>query len=143
MAPFQPGTTRVIAVDRQLRDRDVFLTEIRSRLVQAQSLMKRQHDKRHRALELAVGDWSWLRLNHRTAISVREAGPSKLAPKFFRPYQVMERIGPVAYRLKPPARARIHDVFHVEFLCKVVGQAPDSMPPLPLIVHGRVVPQPD
>jgi hypothetical protein len=58
MPPFQPGVTLVIAVDRQPRDRDVFLTEIRSRLVQAQSLMKQQHDKQHRALELVVGDWA-------------------------------------------------------------------------------------
>jgi hypothetical protein len=76
----------VVAVDRQLRDRDVFLTEIHSRLVQAQSLMKQQHDKWHRTLELVVGDWAWLRLSHRAVVSVREAGPSKLAPKFFGPY---------------------------------------------------------
>jgi hypothetical protein len=35
MAPFQLGVTWVIAVDRQLRDRDVFLIEIHNRLVQA------------------------------------------------------------------------------------------------------------
>jgi hypothetical protein len=83
--------------------------------------MKKQHDKQHRQLELVVGDWVWLRLNNRAAVSIREAGPSKLAPKFFEPYQVVERIGPVAYRLKLPACARIHDVFHVEFLCKFEG----------------------
>jgi hypothetical protein len=126
-----------------LWDRDVFLTEILSRLVQAQSLMKRQHDKHHRALELEVGDWAWLRLNHRAAVSVHEAGPSKLAPKFFGPYPVVERIGPVVYRLKLPPRARIHDVFHVEFLRKFQGQALESVLPLPPIVRGRVVPQPD
>jgi hypothetical protein len=55
-APFQARATRVVAVER--RDRDVFLEEIRSRLVQAQSMMKLKHDKHHRALELAVGDWA-------------------------------------------------------------------------------------
>jgi hypothetical protein len=143
MAPFQPDAMRVIAMDRQLRDRDIFLTEICSRLVQAQSLMKQQHVKRHWALELAVGDWAWLWLNHHAAVSVRETGPSKLAPKFFRPYQLVERIGPVAYWLKLPTRAHIQDVFHIEFLRKFEGQAPDSVPPLPPIVRGKVVPQLD
>jgi hypothetical protein len=45
MALFQAGATQVVVMDRQLRDRDVFLTEIKSRLLQAQSLMKLKHDK--------------------------------------------------------------------------------------------------
>jgi hypothetical protein len=44
MAPFQAGLTRVVAVDYQLWDHDVFLKEIHSHLMQAQSLMKLQHD---------------------------------------------------------------------------------------------------
>jgi hypothetical protein len=42
---------------------------------------------------------------------------------------VVEHIRPVAYQLKLPAHARIHDVFHVKFLRK--------------FVCGRVVPQPE
>jgi hypothetical protein len=79
-------------------------------------------------------------LNHCATVSVREAGPSKLVPKFFGPYQVVERIGLVSYRMKLPAR---HDVFHIEFLHKFEGQAPDFVPPLLPIVRGRVVPQSD
>jgi hypothetical protein len=36
--------TRVVAVDRQLRDCDEFLTEIKYRLLQSQTLMKQAHD---------------------------------------------------------------------------------------------------
>jgi hypothetical protein len=56
---------------------------------------------------------------------------------------MVECIGPVAYRLQLPPRARIHNVFHVEFLWKYEGPAPPSVPPLPPIVRGKVVPQPD
>jgi hypothetical protein len=56
---------------------------------------------------------------------------------------MVECIGPVAYRLHLPPRARIHNVFHVEFLWKYEGPAPPSVPPLPPIVRGKVVPQPD
>jgi hypothetical protein len=56
MLPYQAGSTRVAAVDRQFRDRDEFLAEIKERLLQAQALMKRTHDKQHRELKFAVAD---------------------------------------------------------------------------------------
>ena len=39
-----------------------------------------------------------------------------------RPYEIVERIGKVAYRLRlPPELARIHDVFHVSMLRKHIA----------------------
>jgi hypothetical protein len=84
--PYQAGMTHVVAVDRQLRDRDEFLTEIKDRLLQSQTLMKQAHDQKRSDMEFAVGDWVWLRLNQRAATSVRGARPSKLSAKFFGPY---------------------------------------------------------
>ena len=38
------------------------------------------------------------------------------------PYEIVERIGEVAYRLRlPPELARIHDVFHVSLLRKYIA----------------------
>ena len=43
----------------------------------------------------------------------------KLSPRFIGLYEVLERIGPVAYRLAlPPKLAKLHDVFHVSMLQK-------------------------
>jgi hypothetical protein len=104
--------------------------------------MKAAHDKCHRDLEFVISDWAWLCLNQRAAVSVRDGPLSKLAPKYFGPYQVTERLGPVAYRLRLPPRTRIHDVFHVAFLKRFDGTAPTAIVPLPPIVCGRVVPVP-
>ena len=43
----------------------------------------------------------------------------KLSPRFIGPYEVLERIRPVAYQLElPPELAKLHDVFHVSMLRK-------------------------
>jgi hypothetical protein len=52
----------VVAVDKQLKNRDEFLDEINSMLVQAQVTMKHTHDKSRRDVQYNVGDWVWLRL---------------------------------------------------------------------------------
>jgi hypothetical protein len=45
----------------------------------------------------------------------------KLNPRYVKPFKILERVGPVAYRLAlPPNLAGIHDVFHVSMLRKYV-----------------------
>jgi hypothetical protein len=56
---------------------------------------------------------------------------------------VIEHIGDVAYKLQLPTKTHIHDVFHVSFLKKHIGVAPESLPPLPDIKHGKALPQPE
>ena len=54
-------------------------------------------------------------------------------PKFYRPYRVIRRIGEVEYDLELPEGRNIHNVFHVSFLKKVVGQQvkmSEELPPL-------------
>jgi hypothetical protein len=67
---YQSEIFKVAAVDRQLQERDLFLSEIRDRLLHAQQLMKRNFDGQHRNIEFQVGDWVWLRLHHRAATSI-------------------------------------------------------------------------
>lgn len=140
LTPYQPGSARVPAVDAQLRDRDEFLAEIKERLVQAQQVMKETSDKDRR--EFSVGDWVWLCLQKRAATSTTQASLSKLGPRYFGPYQVVQRVGAMAYRLMLPPKVKIHDVFHVSLLKKFEGAVAQAVVPLPDILHGWVLPTP-
>ena len=45
----------------------------------------------------------------------------KLSPRFIGPYEIVSKVGPVAYKLKlPPELSRIHDTFHVSMLRKYI-----------------------
>lgn len=45
---------------------------------------------------------------------------AKLAPQFCGQFEILDRIGPVAYQLVLPARVKVHNVFHVSLLKKYV-----------------------
>ncbi|WMV35274.1 hypothetical protein MTR67_028659 [Solanum verrucosum] len=54
----------------------------------------------------------------------------KLASKFYGPYQIVQKLGLIAYRLKLPTTAKIHPVFHISQLKrKVRGQKIPSIDP--------------
>jgi hypothetical protein len=140
---YHPGTAKVAAVDHQLLERDEFLEEIRARLVQAQVTMKNVQDKSRRDMEFEVGSSVWVRLLQRTAVGVTTAAHTKLGPKFYGPFQIVQQIGSVSYRLQLPAKTRIHDVFHVALLKKFKGTPPYEVVSLPPILHGRILPVPE
>ena len=50
---------------------------------------------------------------------VRFCKRGKLSPRFIRPFEILERVGTVAYRLAlPPNMSGVHEVFHVPMLRK-------------------------
>ncbi|KAA0041783.1 pol protein [Cucumis melo var. makuwa] len=71
-------------------------------------------------LEFDVGDIVFLKVELMKGV-VRFEKKGKLSPCFVGPFEVLERIGPVAYRLAlSPTFFAIHNMFHVSMLRKYV-----------------------
>lgn len=140
MLSYKPGMANVAAVDQQLQDRYVFLEDIKQRLLQAQVTMKSTQGKSRREVQYNVEDWVWLRLQQQSAVGVTTAASCKLGPKFYGPYQILQHIGDVLYKLQLPANARIHEVFHVALLKKFQGDPPAAPVPLPAVLRGKMLP---
>ena len=52
---------------------------------------------------------------------VRFGKRGKLSPHYIEPFEIVDRIGPVAYRLDLSEElARVHNVFHVSMLRKYI-----------------------
>ena len=84
--------------------------------------MKQQVDQHRNKRSFDLGDWVFLQLQPYKQISLKQAKKdNKLTPKYYGPYKVLQKIGTMAYKLEFPASSRVHLVFHVSCLKKVIG----------------------
>ena len=91
---------------------------IRKRLLTAQSRQKSYADVRRRPLEFKMGDHVFLKVMPKRGV-IRFGKRGKLSPRYIGPFEVLKRVGVVAYRLVlPPSFSSVHEVFHVSILWK-------------------------
>ncbi|KAA0025802.1 pol protein [Cucumis melo var. makuwa] len=97
------------------------IQKIRARMLTAQSRHKSYADVRRKTLEFEVGDMVFLKVAPMKGV-LRFEKKGKLSPRFVGPFEILERIGPVAYRLAlPPSFSAVHDVLHVSMLRRYVA----------------------
>lgn len=128
------GTTHNPKVDTQLRSQDEILAILKKNLHMAQASMKKQYDTKHTSREFKVGDMVYL-LQQYQQQSVARRSSSKLSLRYYGPFEVLQRIGDVAYRLKLPPTSMIHPVFHVSCLKHYLASFTTTSMVLPPLDH--------
>ena len=84
---------------------------IRQHLLTDQSRQKSYPVIRRRPLDFDVGDHVFLKVMPKRGV-VRFDKRGKLSPRFIGPFEILERVGTVAYRLAlPPSMSSVHEVF--------------------------------
>ena len=133
LTSYLPGTSKVQVVETLLQHRDWTLATLKDNLVMDQNWKKKQVDQHQSERSFEVVDLVFLWLQPYKQTSLKAQGHQNLAPKFYGPYQILQLIGTVAYKLALPASSKIHHVFHVSCLKKVVGpncQVQSTLPEL-------------
>jgi hypothetical protein len=83
------------------------IVRIRERIKTARDRQKKYADRRRKSFEFQVGDRVMLKVSPWRGI-FRFGKKGKLAPRYVGPFKIIERIGPMAYRLQLPPRIEQH-----------------------------------
>nr|GEU65669.1 reverse transcriptase domain-containing protein [Tanacetum cinerariifolium] len=117
-SPYRLAPTKMEELSNELKELRI---RIKDRLKAARDRQKSYADKQRKALEFSVGDHLLLNLSPwKGVVCFKKKG--KLVPRFVGPFDIIERIGPVAYRLRLPQElSSVHDTFHVSNLKKFLA----------------------
>ncbi|GJS93963.1 putative reverse transcriptase domain-containing protein [Tanacetum coccineum] len=108
------------------------VSQNKDRLKAARDRQKSYADKRRKPLEFSVGDYVLLKVSPWKGV-VRFGKKGKLAPRFIGPFEIIKKVGTVAYRLDLPEELNgVHDAFHVSNLKKCLADPTLQVP------YGRI-----
>ena len=111
------GERKILGPDLVQQTRDVIVL-IRGRLTAAQDRQRKYADLARKDREYEVGDMVFLKVSPWKGL-MRFGKKGKLSPRYIGPFEILRRIGPVAYELAlPPNLQQVHNVFHVSMLRK-------------------------
>ncbi|KAG9453182.1 hypothetical protein H6P81_006086 [Aristolochia fimbriata] len=119
----------------QIRERNNILDELKANLLKAnllkaQNQMKKYADTKRRDIHFSIGDRVYLRLQPYRFKTLAKRPNEKLSPRFYGPFEILDRIGEVAYKLNLPPDAKLHPIFHISQLKKAISP-PSVSQPLP------------
>nr|GEV64019.1 retrovirus-related Pol polyprotein from transposon 297 family [Tanacetum cinerariifolium] len=98
-------------VDRTLQAREKAIQMLQFNLRKAQDRMKSQADKHRFDMEFEVYDWVYLKIQPYRQVTIRKGKQHKLSSKFYGPFQVIAKVGKVAYKLQLPEKPNKTGVF--------------------------------
>ena len=99
-----------------VKDTEEKVQVIRQMIKATSDQQKSYADLKRRNIEYEVGDKVFLKVSPLRKI-LRFGKKGKLSPRFIGSYEILERIGPVAYRLALPSElTKLHNAFHLAML---------------------------
>ncbi|KAL5583196.1 hypothetical protein UlMin_015638 [Ulmus minor] len=114
------------------------IKKIQKRMRVAQSRQKSYADKRRRPLEFNEGDHIFLKIASMKGV-MRFRRKGKLSPRFIGPFEILKRVGKVAYQLAlPPSLSVVHNVFHVSMLKKYVSDPSHVLQEAPVEIDEKL-----
>lgn len=119
-------------VDRSLVTKELKTQLLRFHLHRAQQRMQSLANKRRSDRQLQVGDWVYLKIQLYRQTTVSNQSFTKLSAKFYGPYQVIQKVGPIAYKLLLPPQIFIHPTFHISQL-KLYHEVPAQFTHPPIV----------
>lgn len=122
--PYLTGESKVEVVDRSLLAREHAIQLMKHHLQRAQNRMKQIADSHRTERTFKEGDWVYMKLQPYRQTSVASNPNQKLVARYYGPYMITDKIGPVAYKLVLPTHSQIHPVLHVSRLKKHQGSLP-------------------
>ncbi|GJX95245.1 ty3-gypsy retrotransposon protein [Tanacetum coccineum] len=102
LIPYPPGASKVAAVDELLMERNKVTRQLKQNLLAAKLRMEEKANRKRRDVEFKVGDKVFVKLQPYRQITLAKRLSNKLAKRFYGPYEIVERIGKLAYRLALP-----------------------------------------
>nr|GEY97025.1 putative reverse transcriptase domain-containing protein [Tanacetum cinerariifolium] len=104
------------------------ISQIKDRLKAASDHQKSYADKRRKPLEFSVGDYVLLKVSSWKGV-VCFGKKEKLASRFVGPFDIIKKVGPVAYQLDLPKELNgVHDTFHMLNLKKCLADPTLKVP---------------
>jgi Chromo (CHRromatin Organisation MOdifier) domain len=98
------------------------MANMRDQLLKAHARMKKWDNLKRSERKFGVGDWVYLKVQPYRQVTIQGKGHHhKLKSKFYGPFEMLAKVGTVAYELNLPPVSSIHPVFHVSQLKKKVG----------------------
>ncbi|MCO5562379.1 hypothetical protein L7F22_016006 [Adiantum nelumboides] len=129
--PFLSMKDKIFEADEYTRDLDTAFVKVHETLQKSQERQKKAVDRHRRDLKLKEDDWVLLRFEK--ARPRKKKGKERLFPKlsmrYYGPFQIVEKINNLSFRLKLPDTWRIHNAFHVSLLKPFKGDVPDTGEP--------------
>ena len=113
---------RLVLGSELLKEMKIIVKQVQGNLKVAQDRQKIQANLKRTQKEFHVGEHIFIKVRPKKSF-LKLGSRAKLAPLYCGPFEILSRVGPVAYQLALPPNLKVHNVFHISELKRYVHDA--------------------